>query len=63
MSSFLYTRIGVLLLAIEVQTEERREIRINPSGRTLIQRDTMGFFVAQSADEVKRCVCEIKKLS
>jgi potassium large conductance calcium-activated channel subfamily M alpha protein 1 len=52
----LFTRLGLLLLAIELKDEEKKEcnIAINPGSNTIIQPQTQGFFIAQSADEVKR---------
>ncbi|VDM67731.1 unnamed protein product [Strongylus vulgaris] len=54
--SLLFTRLGLLLLAIELKDEENREcnIAINPGPSCVIQPQTQGFFIAQSADEVKR---------
>lgn len=54
--SLLYTRLGLLLLAIELKDDEKKEcnIAINPAPTTTIQPQTQGFFIAQSADEVKR---------
>ncbi|KRX25241.1 Calcium-activated potassium channel slo-1 [Trichinella nelsoni] len=52
----LYTKLGLLLLAIEMRDEEKREcnIAINPGSSVRIDPHTQGFFIAQSADEVKR---------
>uniref|UniRef100_A0AAF5I3Q8 BK channel n=1 Tax=Strongyloides stercoralis TaxID=6248 RepID=A0AAF5I3Q8_STRER len=52
----LFTRLGLLLLAIELKDDEKKEcnIAINPGPGTIIQPQTQGFFIAQSADEVKR---------
>lgn len=52
----LFARLGLLLLAIELKDEEKKEcnIAINPGPNTIIQPQTQGFFIAQSADEVKR---------
>ncbi|VDO43515.1 unnamed protein product, partial [Brugia timori] len=54
--SLLFTRLGLLLLAIELKDDEKKEcnIAINPAPTTTIQPQTQGFFIAQSADEVKR---------
>lgn len=54
--SLLFTRLGLLLLAIELKDEENKEcnIAINPGPHITIQPQTQGFFIAQSADEVKR---------
>lgn len=48
--------MGLLLLAIELKDEEKKEcnIAINPGPAVRIQAQTQGFFIAQSADEVKR---------
>lgn len=51
-----FTKLKLLLLAIEIKaTEEGADckISINPRGAK-IQANTQGFFIAQSADEVKR---------
>ncbi|KAL6742326.1 hypothetical protein Aduo_015485 [Ancylostoma duodenale] len=55
-ADLLFTRLGLLLLAIELKDEENREcnIAINPGPSCVIQPQTQGFFIAQSADEVKR---------
>ncbi|KAI6223778.1 BK channel [Aphelenchoides fujianensis] len=55
-TDLLFTRLGLLLLAIELKDEEKKEcnIAINPGSNTIIQPHTQGFFIAQSADEVKR---------
>ncbi|CAH1715765.1 unnamed protein product [Aphis gossypii] len=50
-----FTKLKLLLLAIEIKGEDGRDskISINPRG-SKIQASTQGFFIAQSADEVKR---------
>ncbi|KAF7639871.1 hypothetical protein Mgra_00000791 [Meloidogyne graminicola] len=55
-AELLFTRLGLLLLAIELKDEDKKEcsIAINPGPITVIQPQTQGFFIAQSADEVKR---------
>ncbi|GMR58488.1 hypothetical protein PMAYCL1PPCAC_28683 [Pristionchus mayeri] len=55
-ADLLFTRLGLLLLAIELKDEEKKEcnIAINPGPHIRIQPQTQGFFIAQSADEVKR---------
>uniref|UniRef100_A0A0N4ZBA4 BK channel n=1 Tax=Parastrongyloides trichosuri TaxID=131310 RepID=A0A0N4ZBA4_PARTI len=55
-ADLLFTRLGLLLLAIELKDDEKKEcnIAINPGPGTIIQPQTQGFFIAQSADEVKR---------
>ncbi|XP_042209888.1 calcium-activated potassium channel slowpoke-like isoform X29 [Homarus americanus] len=54
-SALCFSKLKLLLLAIEVKNEERTDskIAINPKA-TKIQPNTQGFFIAQSADEVKR---------
>jgi hypothetical protein len=50
-----FTKLKLLLLAIEIKGEDGSDskISINPRGAK-IQPNTQGFFIAQSADEVKR---------
>ncbi|XP_058467535.1 calcium-activated potassium channel slowpoke isoform X30 [Malaya genurostris] len=50
-----FTKLKLLLLAIEIKGEEGSDskISINPRGAK-IHANTQGFFIAQSADEVKR---------
>lgn len=51
-----FTKLKLLLLAIEIKATEDgadSKISINPRGAK-IQANTQGFFIAQSADEVKR---------
>lgn len=53
-----FTKLKLLLLAIEIKGIEEgvdSKISINPRGAK-IQANTQGFFIAQSADEVKRWV-------
>jgi hypothetical protein len=52
-----FTKLKLLLLAIEIKGEDGidSKISINPRG-VKIQASTQGFFIAQSADEVKRLV-------
>nr|XP_053652346.1 calcium-activated potassium channel slowpoke-like isoform X26 [Cherax quadricarinatus] len=54
-SELCFSKLKLLLLAIEVKNEEGTDskIAINPKA-TKIQPNTQGFFIAQSADEVKR---------
>ncbi|XP_055677171.1 calcium-activated potassium channel slowpoke isoform X5 [Lutzomyia longipalpis] len=55
-SELCFTKLKLLLLAIEIKgTEDGSDskISINPRGAK-IQANTQGFFIAQSADEVKR---------
>ncbi|XP_073977840.1 calcium-activated potassium channel slo isoform X2 [Rhodnius prolixus] len=50
-----FTKLKLLLLAIEIKGEDGADskISINPRGAK-ISANTQGFFIAQSADEVKR---------
>lgn len=50
-----FTKLKLLLLAIEVKGIEGADtkISINPKGAKIVA-NTQGFFIAQSADEVKR---------
>lgn len=53
-----FTKLKLLLLAIEIKGGDEgndSKISINPRGAK-IQANTQGFFIAQSADEVKRYV-------
>ncbi|CAB3363616.1 Hypothetical predicted protein [Cloeon dipterum] len=54
-SELCFTKLKLLLLAIEIKGEDGidSKISINPL-RVKIQANTQGFFIAQSADEVKR---------
>ncbi|XP_055617652.1 calcium-activated potassium channel slowpoke isoform X10 [Toxorhynchites rutilus septentrionalis] len=54
-SELCFTKLKLLLLAIEIKGEEGvdSKISINPRGAK-IHANTQGFFIAQSADEVKR---------
>lgn len=66
-----FTKLKLLLLAIEIKGNESSDskISINPRGAKIVA-NTQGFFIAQSADEVKRLVLvtllksinELKKL-
>lgn len=52
-----FVKLKLLLLAIEVSHESgdgSNTIVINPKGNHRIGHNTQGFFIAQSADEVKR---------
>ncbi|BFZ03423.1 hypothetical protein BsWGS_06464 [Bradybaena similaris] len=51
-----FTKLKLLLLAIEVRQEESREstLAINPGSKVKIENATQGFFIAESAEEVKR---------
>lgn len=50
-----FVKLKLLLLAIEVKTDDGTDnkISINPRG-TKLPSNTVGFFIAQSAEEVKR---------
>uniref|UniRef100_A0A1B6CLJ2 BK channel n=1 Tax=Clastoptera arizonana TaxID=38151 RepID=A0A1B6CLJ2_9HEMI len=54
-SELCFTKLKLLLLAIEIKGENGNDskISINPRGAK-ISANTQGFFIAQSADEVKR---------
>ncbi|XP_045467538.1 calcium-activated potassium channel slowpoke [Harmonia axyridis] len=54
-SELCFTKLKLLLLAIEVKGTEGADIKIsiNPRGAKIVA-NTQGFFIAQSADEVKR---------
>jgi len=51
-------KLKLLLIAIETSKEDGSDssIAINPGSATKIEPTTQGFFIAQSADEVKRFV-------
>lgn len=51
-----FSKLELLLLAIEVRTEDGREstLAINPGSKIKIENATQGFFIAESAEEVKR---------
>lgn len=57
-SELCFTKLKLLLLAIEIGNDNGdggANIVINPKGnKHRIQNTTQGFFIAQSADEVKR---------
>ncbi|CAL1686722.1 unnamed protein product [Lasius platythorax] len=55
-SELCFTKLKLLLLAIEIKGEaggSDSKISINPRGAKIVA-NTQGFFIAQSADEVKR---------
>ena len=55
-------KLKLLLLAVEEKNEaEDSQISINPKDFKL-QPNTVGFFIAQSADEVKRLVSSVSCL-
>ncbi|KAG8199714.1 hypothetical protein JTE90_022160 [Oedothorax gibbosus] len=51
-----FVKLKLLLLAIEITHDDGADskISINPKSQTKLTPDTQGFFIAQSADEVKR---------
>lgn len=50
-----FTKLKLLLLAIEIKGEEGTDSKISINPRNVkIHANTQGFFIAQSADEVKR---------
>ncbi len=51
-----FLRLKLLLIAIEARGDDSQEscIAINPGPNIKIEPNTQGFFIAQSADEVKR---------
>ena len=54
-SRLCFVKLKLLLLAIEVKSDDGNDnkISINPRG-TKLPSNTVGFFIAQSAEEVKR---------
>ncbi|XP_047529107.1 calcium-activated potassium channel slowpoke isoform X10 [Vanessa atalanta] len=54
-SELCFTKLKLLLLAIEIKGEEGTDSKISINPRNVkIHANTQGFFIAQSADEVKR---------
>ncbi|XP_060801709.1 calcium-activated potassium channel slowpoke isoform X1 [Amyelois transitella] len=54
-SELCFTKLKLLLLAIEIKGEEMADSKISINPRSAkIHANTQGFFIAQSADEVKR---------
>ncbi|XP_064622887.1 calcium-activated potassium channel slo-1-like isoform X8 [Lineus longissimus] len=51
-----FSRLKLLLIAIEARSEDQKDscIAINPGPNIKIEQATQGFFIAQSAEEVKR---------
>lgn len=51
-----FMKLKLLLLAIEVRQEDGREstLAINAGPKIKIENATQGFFIAESAEEVKR---------
>ena len=58
----LFNKLKLLMIAIEIKEEDSREcnIIINPEANIKINPQTQRFFIAQSADKVKRCHSEKK---
>jgi len=58
-----FMKLKLLLIAIEAKSEDGNEscIAINPGPNIKIETNTQGFFIAQSADEVKRAIVFCKK--
>jgi len=56
-SEICFVKLKLLLLAIEIRPDDGsdRKISINPRGLKICS-NTVGFFIAQSADEVKRAL-------
>ena len=63
---FCFIRLSLLLIAIEARNEDGTEsnISINPGPELKLDTHSQGFFIAESADDVKRCVtvCELTYL-
>nr|CAB3258057.1 calcium-activated potassium channel subunit alpha-1-like [Phallusia mammillata] len=56
-----YKKLNLLLVAIEVNYEnDETKILINPGNHVKVQEGTLGFFIAQSAKEVKRALVYCK---
>ena len=55
-----FTKLKLLLIAIEAKGDNGMDsyIAINPGQGARIQYATQGFFIAQSADEVKKGVAQ-----
>jgi len=51
-----FIKLKLLLIALEVRSEENGActIAINPGNDIKIDGNTQGFFIAESADDVKR---------
>jgi len=51
-----FIKLKLLLIALEVRSEENGActIAINPGPEIKIDGNTQGFFIAESADDVKR---------
>ena len=55
---FCFIKLSLLLIAIEARNEDGTEtsISINPGHELKLDSNSQGFFIAESADDVKRCV-------
>jgi hypothetical protein len=51
-----FIKLNLLLIAIEARTKDKTEssLAINPGPDVKIDSNTQGFFIAESADDVKR---------
>lgn len=51
-----FVKLKLLLIAIEARSGQQKDscIAINPGANVKIEHNTQGFFIAQSAEEVKR---------
>jgi len=59
-----FIKLKLLLIALEVRSEETGActIAINPGGPDIkIDSNTQGFFIAESADDVKRLLYPVLK--
>ena len=56
MSRFCFIKLSLLLIAIETHNDEGTEsnISINPGPELKLDSNSQGFFIAESADDVKR---------
>lgn len=55
-AEFCFVKLNLLLIAVEVKSEDGSEscIAINPKKNVNIDQGTQGFFIAQSAEDVKK---------
>jgi len=62
---FCFIKLNLLLIAIELAGEDGVDttIAINPDSSVKIDLNFQGFFIAESADDVKRCVFSPKHLT
>ncbi|XP_029459118.1 calcium-activated potassium channel subunit alpha-1-like [Rhinatrema bivittatum] len=51
-----FRKLNLILIAVEFRSdnEENSSILVNPSAQIILQENTLGFFIAKSAAEVKR---------